>query len=131
MTGFALVLIPVCEECQKTYRQSYRRAFSRPMAIVLSLVAVIGFSVGTVPALTGRDPKSFPILPILSSLGLVLISLPLAWIALRRRAIKAVPPPVQLRRYIRNHRVTFRFRRPEYAADVVSHLESAARSAEH
>lgn len=131
MTGFALILIPVCEECQKNYRQSYRRAFSRPLAIVLTLIAVIGFGVGVVPALTGRDPNSFPILPILSSLGLVLVSLPVAWFALRRRASNAVPPPVQLRRYIRNHRVTFRFRRAEYTADVVSHLESAARSVEH
>ena len=89
------------------------------------------FAVGTIPALTGRDPKSFPILPVLCSLGLIVITLPVGWIAIKRCALRAVPPPVQFRRYIRNRQVSFRFRRPEYTADVVSLLDGAARSAEH
>jgi protein-S-isoprenylcysteine O-methyltransferase Ste14 len=130
MTGFAFILIPVCEECQKAYRRNYRQAFWRPMGIVMSLVAVAGFCGGAVPALAGIDPKSFPILPILCSLGLALASLPIVWIALRRHALKAAPPAVQLRRYVRNRRVSFRFRRPDYAAEVISLLEGAARSTE-
>jgi hypothetical protein len=129
MTGFALILIPVCEKCQKELRQSYVQAFWRPIGIVMALLAAAGFCGGTIPALTGVDPKSFPILPILCSLGLAMIGFPIVWIVLRRRALKAVPPPVQLRRYIRNRRVSFRFRRSEYATEVVSLLEAAARSA--
>ncbi len=129
-TGYALILIPVCEPCQKAFRQNYRRVFWKPLLIVLLVAAAAGFAIGAIPALTGRDPKSFPILPILCSLGLDVVIFPLAWVVLRKRALKAVPPPVQLRRYIRKHRVTFRFRRPEYTADVVSLLESAARTAE-
>lgn len=128
MTGFAFILIPVCEECQQAYRQNYRRAFWWPIAIVQKLVAVTGFCAGSIPALADIDPKSFPILPILCAIGLPLLSFPIVWFALRRRALKAVPPPVQLRRYIRNRRVSFRFRRPEYTAEVVSMLEAAARS---
>jgi hypothetical protein len=128
-TGVAFILIPVCETCQQEFRRKYRRAFWRPLAMVLVVIALAGFAVGTIPALTGRDPKSFPILPILCSLGLVLLSLPGAWIAIHRRALRAVPPPVQLRRYIRNREVSFRFRRPEYTADFLSYLAGAARSA--
>jgi hypothetical protein len=127
LTGVAFILVPVCETCQKAFRQKFRRAFWRPMAIVLLVIAVVGFSVGTLPALTGRDPQSFPILPILCSLGLIVISLPVAWMAIKRRALKVVPPPVQFRRYIRNREVRFRFRRAEYTADFVSFLEGAAR----
>jgi protein-S-isoprenylcysteine O-methyltransferase Ste14 len=131
LTGVAFILVPVCETCQKAFRQKYRRAFWRPMTIVLLVIAVVGFAVGTLPALTGRDPRSFPILPILCSLGLVMVSLPVAWIVFKRRALKAVPPPVQFRRYIRNREVSFRFRRPEYTADVIALQAGAARSAEH
>lgn len=129
-TGFALILVPVCETCQIEFRRRYRRAFWRPLLLVLVVVAVVGFVVGTIPAMTGRDPKSFPILSILCSLGAALVILPIAWIVVGRRALKSVPPPVQFRRYVKNQHVTFRFRRPEYAAEVVTFLEAAARTTE-
>jgi len=129
-TGVAFILIPVCQTCQQAFRQKYRRVFWRPLAMVLLVVAAIGFAVGTIPALTGRDPQSFPILPILCAVGLVLVCLPVAWLVIRRRALQTVPPPVQLRRYIRERQVTFRFRRPDYTADYLSYLASAARAAE-
>jgi hypothetical protein len=97
----------------------------------LLIVAIVGFAVGTIPALTGRDPKSFPILPILCGLGLSMLSFPVAGIVIKRRTLSRVPPPVQFRRYVQKQHVSFRFRRPEYAADFVSYLEAAARSAEH
>jgi hypothetical protein len=130
MTGVAFILIPVCKTCQQAFRQKYRRAFRRPLAMLLLVVAALGFAVGTIPALAGRDPESFPILPILCAVGLAVVSLPVAWIVIRRRALQAVPSPVQLRRYIRNRQVTFRFRRPDYTTDFLSYLVSAARSAE-
>ena len=129
-TGVAFILIPVCETCQQEFRKKYRPAFWRPLAIVLLVVAGAGFAVGTIPALTGRDPQSFPILPILSAAGLVVICSPVVWIVIRRRALRAVPPPVQLRRYIRNREVSFRFRRPDYTADFVSYVTRAARAVE-
>ena len=124
------VNIPVCTTCQKSFRQNYRRAFWKPLLIGLVVAAVAGFALGTIPALTGRDPKSFPILSILCSLGLDMVIFPLVWVVLRRRALKAVPPPVQIRRYIRDRQVTFRFRRPEYTADVMSLLGSGPGSTE-
>jgi hypothetical protein len=127
-TGFALIRVPVCETCQNAFRQKYRRAFWKPFLLVLFVVAIFGFALGTVPSLTGRDPKSFPILPILCALGAAMVSFPLVWIVIRRRALRVAPPPVQFRRYVRNMNATFRFRRPEYATDVVTFLEAAARS---
>jgi hypothetical protein len=129
-TGFALILIPVCETCQKAFRRNYRRAFWKPFSIVLLVAEVAGFAIGTIPVLTGRDPRSFPILSILCALGLAVVVVPLAWVVLMRRALRAAPPPVQVRRYIRNQQVTFRFRRPEYTADILSLLGSRPRSAE-
>jgi hypothetical protein len=129
-TGYALILIPVCETCQKAFRQNYRRVFWKPLLIVLLVAAVAGFAIGTIPALTGRDPKSFPILSILCALGLDVVIFPLAWVVLRKRALQAAPPPAQFRRYIRDQQVTFRFRRPEYTADVLSLLGGGPRSAE-
>lgn len=128
-TGFALILVPLCETCQGAMRRSYRRTFWKPLLLVLLVVAIVGFVVGTIPALSGRDPKSFPILSILCSLGAGLVSLPIVWIMIARRALKIAPPPVQFRRYVQNKNVTFRFRRPEYTAEVVTFLEAAARSA--
>ena len=87
-TGYALILIPVCEPCQKAIRQNYRRVFWKPFLIVLLVAAASGFAIGAIPALTGRDPQSFPILSILCSLGLDLVVFPLAWVVLRKRGSK-------------------------------------------
>jgi hypothetical protein len=87
-------------------------------------MAVAGFIVGSVPAMTGRDPKSFPILSILGFFATALISSPFVWFAIKRRALRKSPPPVQFRRYVRNQNVTFRFRRPEYTTELLQFLES-------
>jgi hypothetical protein len=121
-TGFAMVLVPVCETCQGVFRGAYRSVFWPPLLKILGGVALVAFALGTVPALTGRDPKSFPILPILAACAAVLITLPFAWLAVKRRALRKVPPPVEFRRYVKNLCVTFRFRRPEYLADVLAIL---------
>jgi hypothetical protein len=120
--GFALILVPVCETCQVTIRRGYRSAFWPPLLKTLGVVALVAFVVGTVPAITGWDPKSFPILPILAGCAGVFITLPFAWLTLKRRALAKVPPPVEFRRYVKNHCVTFRFRRPEYLTDVLAIL---------
>jgi len=130
MTGFALVHVPMCETCQASFRRNYRRAFWMPLLMVLLAVGACGFVVGMIPAMTGRDPKSFPILPILCGIGAILISFPIAWIVIARRAVKIVTPPVEFRRYVRDRKVAFRFRRPKYTADFVNFLEAAARSME-
>jgi|GEM_PF-6597945 len=126
MTGFADVLVPVCETCQTAFRHSYRRALWRPLLKILGLVAIAGFGVGALPALTGRDPKSFPVLSILCACAATAIASPIAWAIIKRRVLKKNPPPVQFRRYVRSLQVTFRFRRPEYTGDVVKFLEAAA-----
>jgi hypothetical protein len=128
MTGFALILVPVCATCQTAFRQNYRKAFWKPFALVLLFAAVVGFALGTIPAITGRDPKSFPILALLSACAAALAVFPPAMILIKRRVRNAAPPPVEFRRYVRDQHVTFRFRRPEYAAEVVEFLKAAARS---
>ena len=117
-----MVLVPVCETCQGTFRRGYRSAFWPPLLKVLGAVALVAFAAGTIPALTGRDPKSFPILPILACAGAMLACFPFAWLAVKRRARRNVPPPVQFRRYVKNMQVTFCFRRPEYMHDVLALL---------
>jgi hypothetical protein len=121
-TGFALILVPVCETCQRAFRNNYRRAFWKPFLIVLLVIASVAFAFGTIPAVTGRDPKSFPILPLLCAFGAAILSFPMVWMVIKRRAHRRVPPPVQFRRYVRKQHVSFRFRRPEYAAEMASFL---------
>ncbi len=128
MTGFADVLVPVCETCRTAFRQKYRRAFWKPLLWSICIVALMGFGMGAIPALTGRDPQSFPILSILCAGGLAVITLPIAWIIVKRRTLNKVPPPVEFRRYVRKDSVTFRYRRPEFTTEFVEYLEAAARS---
>jgi hypothetical protein len=124
-TGFALILVPVCEVCQRTYLHRYRLAFWKPFLTILFVVAVAGFVVGTLPAISGRDPKSFPILSILCLCATALISSPFAWFVINRRVLKKLPPLVQFRRYVQNRNITFRFHRREYTADVLAVLGAA------
>jgi hypothetical protein len=123
MTGFAWIPIPVCGSCQRAFRQNYRRALWKPVAMLLAIAAAGGFLVGSLPALLGRDPKSFPILSILCAIAAGLIGLPVAWFLGKKWAIGMFPPPVELRRYLVEGSVSLRFRRPEYAEQVRAYVE--------
>jgi hypothetical protein len=126
-TGVVWIFVHVCGDCQTVYRRKFRRHFWKPLLITLCAMAVLGFALGTIPSISGRDPKSFPILPILASITLPLLSLPIAWFAFKGRALKVAPPPIEFRRYVRNRKLTLRFRNTEFLTDYLNYLKATVR----
>ena len=87
--------------------------------MVLGIGAGGGFLVGAVITLLDGDPKLFPILPIFLSFSAGLVSLLFAWF-LGKRAAGKVSAPVQLQRYLpEKGTVDVRFRRSEYAEQIL------------
>jgi hypothetical protein len=117
--GHAPIAIPVCEPCQRAFQRTYRRAFWKPFLATVAIGAGTGFLAGLV--VTGAQRKfGFPEVAIIFSILLGVVSLFVGWFVSKRQATRIVPPPVQVRRYLKNGNVTLRFRRPEYAAQMLA-----------
>src|SRR5207244_389 len=111
--------VPVCKACQGDTSRRYQKAFWRTFLMVLGIGAGGGFLVGTVITLLDGDAKLFPIVPIFVSFSAGLVSLLFAWF-LGKRAAGKVSAPVQLQRYLpEKGTVDVRFRRSEYAEQIL------------
>jgi hypothetical protein len=110
--------IPVCDVCQIAIKRRLRKAFCMAYLMVFGLGVVVGFSLGGILAsvagaffVAGGFAGSF--------LG-GLVSLFIGWFVGRRAAQNAAMP-AQVERFLpKNGTVAIRFRRPEYAEQVVA-----------
>jgi hypothetical protein len=118
------VHVPICKDCQTSTRIQRRRTFWRTFLRVLGIGIGLGFLVGTLLALVGGDPRLSPALPIGFSLIAGLISLLIAWFRAKWAAGKG-GTPVQVQRYLpQKGTVSLRFRRPEYAEQLLQAMET-------
>jgi hypothetical protein len=116
--------IPMCQACQGDTSRQYRKAFERTFLMVLAIGAGGGFLLGELITLLGGNPKLFPLLPVFLSLSAGLVSLFFAWL-LGKRAAGKVAAPVQLQRYLpEKGTVDVRFRRCEYAEQILHAAQS-------
>jgi cytochrome c biogenesis protein CcdA len=114
--------IPVCDACQIANKRRFRKAFWKAYGMVFVLGVVVGFAVGGLSAiavggffLAGGSLGGF--------LG-GLVSLFIGWFVGRGAAQKAMP--AQLERFLpKKGTVVIRFRRPEYAEQVLAANDGA------
>lgn len=115
----AWIHVPVCKACQAASNTQYRKAFRQTFLLVLGIGTGGGFLLGTSLALLDGDPKHWAIWAVLFSIPAGLVSLLFAWFISKRVAGKA-SRPVQLQRYLPEEgTVDLRFRRSEYAEQVL------------
>jgi hypothetical protein len=113
------IQIPVCKACQSDLKRRYRKTYWKTFLTVLGVGAGGGFLVGTLIALVNGDPRLFPTAPIFLSFAGCFVSLFFAWF-LSRWAAGRVSAPVELQRYLpEKGTVALRFRRPEYAEQIL------------
>jgi hypothetical protein len=110
--------VPVCNACQIANKRRFRRVFWKTYLMVFGLGVVVGFAAGGILAiaagtflLAGGAAGSF-----LSGLASLLIG----WFVARGAAHKAAMPALLERFSPKQGTVAIRFRRPEYAEQVLA-----------
>jgi hypothetical protein len=113
--------IPVCDGCQSASKRRFRKAFwTAGMGFVLGVVG--GFAVGGLIVIAVGG--SFLVGGSISGFLGGLVSLLIGWSTAREAAQKAMP--AQLERFLpKKGTVAIRFRRPEYAEQVLAANDGA------